>query len=69
MKPDGKGRSVRDYSGMKPRELREQGVGGLQRCAHLIEAHEILDEIERCNFFPELKRAVLRLAQFTTGEL
>lgn len=67
MKPDGRGGWKRDYSGMNPRELRERGLGGLQQCARLIEAHELLDEIDEAEDFLDLKRAVSRLARLVTG--
>lgn len=68
MKPDGVGGWQRDYSGMHPRELRERGLGGLQECARLVEAHELLDEIDDAQDFLDLKDAVSRLARFVTGE-
>lgn len=68
MKPDGVGGWQRDYSGMNPRELRAKGLGGLQECSRLIAAHELLDEICDSEDFLDLKRAVLRLAQYVTGQ-
>lgn len=68
MKPDGCGGWKRDYYGMSPRELRARGLGGLQECARLIQSHEILDQVSEAEDFTDLKRAVLRLAQFVTGE-
>lgn len=63
MKQDGVGGWHRDYSGCTPHEL-----GGLQQCERLIEAHELLDEIDGAEDFLDLKRAVSRLARFVTGE-
>lgn len=68
MKSDRHGGTMRDYSGMCPRDLIAQTGLSLRWCKRKIEEHETLDEIEASEDFNDLRRAVLRLAQLVTGE-